>query len=134
MDRFKFRVWNNRDWDNDFGKVYYDAEKTYDYLGGNPNIPASSFGDLVESDEWIVEQCTGLKDKNGKLIYEGDILRFINDWEEEIKPVTFDIESAWYGVEICKDFILPLTGSGLSNIEVIGNIHENKDLLEAIND
>lgn len=57
-DRFKFRVW-----DNEFKKYY----------------PASDFciEDLQDSgDEIIVEQCTGIRDKNGRLIYEGDKIRF----------------------------------------------------------
>lgn len=136
MDRFKFRVWNNRDWDNDFGKVYYDAEKTYDYLGGNPNIPASSFGNLVESDEWILEQCTGLKDKNEKLIYEGDILKSIFS-DEMLYEVVWCADC--YKLRVfTKSSRKTLEYLGLKNTktsyEVIGNIHENKDLLEANND
>lgn len=115
-DRFRFRVWNNRDWDNEFGQVYYDAEEAYDYLRGNPQITASSFGELLEDDQWIVEQCTGLKDKNGKLIYEGDI----------IYP---NYEIKWSSL----GYVLP-NGNNLSfyngSCEVIGNIHENPELLK----
>lgn len=118
-DRFKFRVWNNCDCSKDFGKVYYDAEETYDYLGGTPQIPATSFDVLLEDDEWIVEQCTSIKDKNGKLIYEGDI---VTDGAD-IFEVVWDY-NAWC-IQTNK-FQYFLT----EGFELIGNIHTDKNLLE----
>ena len=115
MDRFKFRVFSKSTQKllmPDISDYWFD-----------------SLGDIIEDEDCILEQCTGLKDTNGKLIYEGDILRYTYDWREEIKPVVFDTISACYGVEICKDFILPFANN-LSNIEVIGNIHENPELLK----
>lgn len=82
-----------------------------------------NFGQVLNDDELELEQCTGLKDKNGKLIYEGDI---VNDGEQYAK-VIFDKSC------FCYD-----DGSGYYedlafyhiHCEVIGNIHENPELLE----
>ena len=111
-DRFRFRAFYHNPYeedDCDNKKMFYDAENTYDYLNG---VPASSFGDIIDSDFWTVEQCTGLKDKNGKLIYEGDI----------IYP---GYEIKWSSL----GYVLP-NGNNLSlyngSCEVIGNIHEKE--------
>jgi uncharacterized phage protein (TIGR01671 family) len=74
-DRFKFRVWNKNE-----KILHYDAEKTYDFMRGVPVICKDSFGELLNDDNYIVEQCTGLTDKNGKLIYEGDVLVVPNQY------------------------------------------------------
>ena len=93
------------------------------------------------------QQCTGLKDKNEKLIYEGDIVKYaeydwsdiaFKDWEQEIGKVVwggnhdypaFDLEK--HNFE-CNSFA-HIFNDGWT-IEVIGNIYENKELLEVNND
>lgn len=82
----------------------------------------------VEDTNIIVEFPTGLKDKNGQKIYEGDIVRYA------IRPSRTTVVEWWSGEE---EYYPCCTTSGFSfpysidGYEVIGNVHENPELLEA---
>lgn len=119
MRELKFRFWNT---------LTGELEKYSDlfFIRGDGAICSN---DAVES-HLEAEQYTGLKDKNGKEIYEGDIVQ-----ESNCKTV---VEFSTEDVGSCGCCVDRFWGSGFivtisdnpEDCEVIGNIHENKELLE----
>nr|DAJ14481.1 MAG TPA: YopX protein [Siphoviridae sp. ctD5s5] len=87
-----------------------------------------------DNDYWLIDkleyldQCTGLKDRNGKLIYDGDIVKLSSD-REVVCPVVWDNEETGFCVEYKKELYRFNTYKKYQLIEVIGNIHENKELI-----
>ncbi len=122
MREIKFRAW-----DKSYEEMIYSAERTYDY---GCNAEGSSyhehFGYLLDDEDCEVMQYTGLKDKNGKEIYEEDII--YNSTEEENFVVEWFEEGARYvfsGISVIMDF----DNCYEYELEVIGNIYENPELL-----
>ncbi|MCO4564837.1 hypothetical protein Si081_01092 [Streptococcus infantarius subsp. infantarius] len=120
----KFRAWTEE------GKVmYYDVYPfeddtlllSYDEIAFD-EVPASDF---------ILMQSTGLKDKNGNEIFEGDIVRFtLEDGFsyviDEKGVITYKL-GAFYVINGLTEYLI--SDININEIEVVGNIYENPELL-----
>ena len=152
-DRFKFRAWHEGFIDKNIEPQMLFDEIEGDCLTFKRNQPVT------------LMQCTGLKDKNGKLIFEGDVVRIIYRFDGSLFDGHYQVNISHSGVSFCfkqlswedgaknqlplfnrleGDMILShLNGRHATSIqkyhdgnrfftediEIIGNIHENPELL-----
>lgn len=137
---FFFRIWDNenngylgRDYDCNLSVSSVVDEFDFGILrikhkDNNPFMTP----EVVEVD-WNIELYTGLKDKNGIKIYVGDIVKFPNlgdglenNYEIKFVDFGFRMENSIYGEIHSLKYI---EQHELDKIEVIGNVHQNMDLL-----
>lgn len=133
----KFRLFNKK-----------SREMLYECVGVLPNRNESfavigSDGVLVnpsKDGDRILMQYTGLKDKNGKEIYEGDVLiggvEFLPPAKPQYHVVTWETKQTWHGMvdgHLSKSvgFTFEYYYFTESGCEVIGNIYENPELLKS---
>ena len=159
-DRFKLRCW-----DKENKRFLYPLSFDLSPKGIlilSFAIEGKKYLDVNDTDRYILIQCTGLKDKNGKLIYEGDLVKLPVNCNKELHGVYTTREVVWRNgfwvlsyVSSQKGQIMPrgysagflhdyldddfneyfLFGNNdmfckYKQLEVIGNIHENLELLE----
>ena len=154
MKGIEFRVWD---------KSYKQYAKPYAIcLDGRAIVVTEPCNDLetLDSERVIIEQYTVLKDKNGQKIYEGDILEFDNDFDDSAQRYVpyFDEKLAAFGFKIYgyQDYISESGSEEFESemsfigemenyereeiifnteyISIIGNIHDNPELLEVNNE
>ena len=127
MREIKFRAWikNKKIMSYQTTPFYIDDE--YLHLGFNIDI------DIDLDDNLELMQYTGLKDKNGKEIYEGDIISgyrldyFGVDGEQIVEVEWLNEDASFYPFSNNQDH-MPYPKS--SQVEVIGNIYKNPELLK----
>lgn len=139
MRELKFRAW-----DKQRNRYVGDGEVVFKSYGSEASVvvcPNSQdyIGDIchdeyVDDGRFVIEQYTGVKDKNGKEIYEGDILW----WEHYYGMTGENIETTakvyWEEKDasfVVGDWFEPLGPLVVEDkVEVIGNVHENPELIE----
>lgn len=110
-----------------FDSEYQDFNFSVDF-NEKDEIKADDIRWRVDSDNWELMQYTGLKDRNGKEIYEGDVVK--RESEKWGWKIIWDEGSAGFSMQ----YIFDRTTKDLTfvgdSFDVIGNIYENKDLLK----
>lgn len=121
-DRFRFRAWNK------IREIYeYNVQECIK-ISFSKTAKVKCFACfqnyLNHQEDFEIEQCTGLRDKNGKLIYEGDIV--------EVPMLYNDIPTG--KKQRCKVYYkhggFNIYAVKSEYLKAIGNIHENSELLE----
>lgn len=126
MEReLKFRVWDNfetkyltLDEYQQMGCIHVENDGTLSFSGDY----RFTLSMMIQMDKYKVEQYTGLKDKYGKEIYEGDILRdYGNDIEDWV--VSYE-DGGFVGTfdNICEHLF------ELTDMEIVGNVNEWKEI------
>ena len=154
-NRFKFRAWDEgnkimhydfqfiKDWNNGGWIVFQsDKQKLNWNTGKNFNFTVNIYPNPYFAEQLKIMQCTGLKDKNGKLIYESDIVRYAKYEIDDIEPEWEYTEIVWGGKYDYPAFDLKthnFESNGLSEIfacgwiiEVVGNKYENLKLINSV--
>ncbi|EIG9005671.1 hypothetical protein LGD93_000505 [Listeria monocytogenes] len=107
-------------------------------VSGCGNAKCTLCVDWYNFDDVVLMQYTGLKDKNGKKIFEGDIVAFSeDDFHVFNSQVEYFLEDGYPAFDIKvpstyyfdSNVFSEVSMSGLYEIEVIGNIHENPEIL-----
>ena len=136
---FKAKRIDNGEWVK--GSYLYDYGRNIHYIFANEIVCPNCINDCrkefslqdYEVDPSTICQCTGLKDKNGNLIWENDIM--VAHLDDEYPEDETYIRILWRGSGFCSkengsEDIAPIDKFGREHFEVCGNIFDNKDLLE----
>jgi uncharacterized phage protein (TIGR01671 family) len=141
MREIKFRAWIKKD-----EYMAYPKSSDHDYCmicNGDGFGVAWSDEDWLKQDDFEIMQYTGLKDKNGTDIYEGDVVNFeyeypgtVNGEPREVRKrlgkIVWQKFRATWAIKLSayanNDLYKYVQGYG---VEVIGNIYENPELLES---
>ena len=131
MKEIKYRIWTGK-------KMLYEGDSELDHyaMTFDGKIVCGADTDLVYAEfDWMLMQYIGLKDINGKDIYEGDIIRHLS-WVNSFDNQT----DAWGESEVIDNLQDFFENKGYSeqelgesydseHLEVTGNVYENPELL-----
>jgi uncharacterized phage protein (TIGR01671 family) len=129
MRQIKFKIYDKELKESHVEELQDLCEDDYWY-DGETDVWSVLYDSHNEQERFVALQYTGLKDKNGTEIYEGDILQILGGWRSQ--------GFYEYDEKVCiKDYIfnsynlmMIINQIGNESVEVIGNIYDNPDLLK----
>lgn len=129
-NRFRFRVWDEEE--KKWSEGLLNNGKGWIGVEWFRNIGSMDRVNAIDESRFTIEQCTGARDANGRLIYEGDILDGTEDGFDNKLVVRWNKMFGGFTLEntrprgICLNTLIAAT-----MMKILGNVHENPELLEA---
>jgi len=113
MRTIKFRAW-----EDDRNKMFENAQEHIEFFA------------MLNQDNYHIMQYTGLKDKKGVEIYEGDIVEYDTDFGDgKLKEeISFKDGGFFTGTQAISELVI--SNDTMEHFEVIGNIYDNPELLK----
>ena len=100
--------------------------------GNGDNSADSVFSTISNNDDFVIQQFAGLKDKNGKEVYDGDIVEYVcmfHEREKETHTGEVYYENGVFMFDRKNEFCTLDSNFFYKSIKIIGNIFENPELL-----
>ena len=133
MRELKFRVWHKKykffiGWER-FGYLGYAIQTNGDLIHLSGQYPVYN----LNKEDYEIQQYTGLKDKNGKEIYEGYLLKYTMNLPTLLE-IYWNNQSAKFNTKVRPlhhkmIYMGPVPIDKVNNYEIIGNIFENPELI-----
>lgn len=132
-NRFEFRIWDNKQQQfvTSFVDIMIDESLHRLFIQTNSVIRAEDgYGNsrFFENSRFTIQQFTGLLDKNGKKIFEGDIIKFKGSLKNYNWRVVYSKDTACFMLADSADNAYWLMLNEVTKIEILGNVFENPKL------
>lgn len=138
QDKYKFRAW-----DEQRKKYIYGIERRLNIVSQAGNIRVLSIAEIDDNERYVLEQCSGLKDSQGQLIYEGDIVQITEKEDKICKErllITLKNGVFWANDNDDNEYSELVTVDEMVNDDaetfqildnkIIGNIHEDLKIVD----
>ena len=139
MREIEFRGKISRNTFGEKGEWIFGCLVDTDMIFSRYNEPNELACEQAPVDPETVGQYTGLKDKNGVKIFEGDIVQYGIHEKKKYLVVYLEVDAGFFLSEDTRCIPAEIRGNPLGRtntyyLKVVGNIHDNPELLEAANE